>query len=683
MAEEKKSLLYKLEPLAKRFPAVQKPEGHVHFRSKLAWSLVCLVAYFFLANIAIFGLGEGTIDVFQQFRAILAGASGSVVHLGIGPIVTGSIIMQLFVGAKIINLDLTKPEDKAMYQGTQKLLVVVMIFVESIPQVFGFLQPSQVFANRLDVGLQGGLALGLGVGAMFLYGFIFARVAEGYEPSRMTVLASVLAGLPIGLLYTWLVTAPLGGMLGLEAELGVVATLALGAVLTLAGFAVGTLRSEKAESPIRHAPVLAGPALGGLAIGAVLVLTSATFAFAPSFATSAGAANYNWARFFLIVQLALGSYLVFLMDEVVSKWGLGSGISLFIAAGVSQALFTGMFNWFPAQAADLSVFNPPGGAIPRTVYLLSEYDMRSLVGGGFENIFFGDPQDPSSANAIIALVTTVLVFFFVVYAESSRIELPLAHGKVRGARGRYPIRLIYASNIPVILMAALLANVNLIALLFHYSPAGPTGETFGPMTDWPLFGGRWLAHNAPEFSGWLGVYATGQGQGTSQALGGAAYYLSPVQGVGDWLLPFLNPQRYGGVFAYREGWQVMLHVVLYLVAMIGGSILFAKFWIETTNMGPQAVAKQIQKSGMQIPGFRRDPRIVEKILERYIPVVTVIGGATVGALAAFADMLGTLGQASGTGLLLAVGILQRLYEQIAKEQVMEMHPVLRGFFGER
>jgi preprotein translocase subunit SecY len=99
-------------------------------------------------------------------------------------------------------------------------------------------------------------------------------------------------------------------------------------------------------------------------------------------------------------------------------------------------------------------------------------------------------------------------------------------------------------------------------------------------------------------------------------------------------------------------------------------------------MGPEDVAKQIQNSGMRIPGFRRDPRVLKKVLERYIPVVTVISGAFVGALAAFANLLGTVGQTSGTGVLLAVGILIRLYEEIGKEQMVEMHPVMRGFFGE-
>ena len=98
-------------------------------------------------------------------------------------------------------------------------------------------------------------------------------------------------------------------------------------------------------------------------------------------------------------------------------------------------------------------------------------------------------------------------------------------------------------------------------------------------------------------------------------------------------------------------------------------------------MGAAAVARQIQRSGMQIPGFRKDPRILTRVLERYIPVVTVIGGAAVGALASFADAVGTVGNTSGTGVLLTVGIMINLYEQIAREQAMEMHPVLRGFFG--
>ena len=95
-----------------------------------------------MTNVMIWGLSEATIDVFSSFRAIMAGASGSIMHLGIGPIVTGSIIMQLFAGAKIIKLDLGDSDDKQLYQGVQKILVLIMIPVESIPQVYGFLDAS-------------------------------------------------------------------------------------------------------------------------------------------------------------------------------------------------------------------------------------------------------------------------------------------------------------------------------------------------------------------------------------------------------------------------------------------------------------------------------------------------------------------------------------------------------------
>ena len=537
MAEtERRSSLYALEPLIKRWPAVTKPEGHVSFKTKLMWTTGCLLLYFMLSNIPLWGVSEQQLDIFAGFRAILAGSSGSLMHLGIGPIVTGSIVMQLFTGAKIIKLDLTKDEDKAIYQGAQKIMVLLFIFIEAIPQVFGFLTPS------------------------------------GMEPG-----------------------APAGS--GLAGEVG--------------------------------------------AFGASSIVVG---------------------------QLALGAIIVFLMDELISKWGIGSGISLFIAAGVSQALFQGSLSWEPANhqqfGYDYNPYsNPPVGSIPMFFYVFAQRDLGSLVGSpndlenGFESVFIGGPAFP---NPLITFVGTIAIFLFVVYAEATRIELPLAHGKVRGARGRYPLRLIYASNIPVILMAALLANVNIFSLLLWQH---------GTFSEWPVVGHQW----------WIGTYATGAGNTTPIA--GGAWYLQQFRGLSDWFLPLIDSQRYAMNAYGHVWWQILLKIGIYLTLFIGGSIMFAKFWVDTTNMGPKQVAKQIEKSGMQIPGFRRDPRVLEKVLERYIPTLTVIGGITVGALAALADMIGTVGQATGTGLLLCVGIFMRMYEQIAKEQVMEMHPVLRGFFG--
>jgi preprotein translocase subunit SecY len=510
---ESKSLLYKFKPIYERLPSIKKPDGHVHFKTKMFWLILILILYFILTNVMIYGLDqEQTIDLFESYRAIMAGAQGSLMHLGIGPIVTGSIIMQLFVGAKIIKLDLKDSDDKAVYQGVQKFLVIVMIVVEAVPQVYGYLIPSE--------------ALNTSIGA-------------------------------------------------------------------------------------------------------------------------------DWAKILIIAQLCFGSYLVFLMDETVSKWGIGSGISLFIAAGVAQQMFTGTLNWMPVNSSlPVGLNNPPAGTVMKTIYYFTNVSSSNMSGGYFERLLIEQP------NPIIALIGTLVIFFFVAYIESCRIELPLSHESARGARGRYPIKLIYASNIPVILIAAVLANVGMFAMLFW-------SNSF--FSNVPILG-----HNP------LVGYYLDMGSGTPQLAGGAAWYVSTIGGLQDWLLPMFDA-RY-----LPEGkslFQVMSRLFIYVGVMIIGSILFAKFWIDTTNMGPKAVAEQIQSSGMQIPGFRRDPRVLEKVLERYIPVVTVLSGAIVGGLAAFADMLGTVGNSSGTGVLLAVGIMIQTYEAMGREQMMEMHPVLRGFFG--
>jgi preprotein translocase subunit SecY len=469
-----------------------------------------------MTNVMIWGLSESTLDVFSSFRAIMAGASGSIMHLGIGPIVTGSIIMQLFAGAKIIQLDLQDTADKQLYQGVQKILVLLMIPIESIPQVYGFLDPHGDIITQYGVG---------------------------------------------------------------------------------------------------------------------------------------------WANAIIVAQLFIGSYLVFLLDELVSKWGIGSGISLFIAAGVAQSTFVGTLSPLATvQGTPYSLQNPPSGTLPMIFYTLRTATNSELVSqNGFELILL------NHANPVAALISSIIVFLVVAYAESSKLELPLTHGKVRGHRGQYPIRLVYASNIPVILMAALLANVNMFTLLFWSHPTLSTVPILGSEGMWSI-------------SPWLGSYEPG----ATTPTGGFAWYSSMVNGVGDWLIPLLNqsPDAYG-----HDLWQVMIHVIVYVTFMTAGSTVFAKFWIETTNMGSKDVAKQIERTGMQIPGFRKNPVVLERILERYIPPVTVFSGAFVGLLAAGADLLGTVGNATGTGLLLAVGIILRTYEQIQKEQAMEMHPVLREFFG--
>jgi len=482
------------EPVLTRMPVVARPEGHVPFKRKLLWTAGVLGIYFFLTNIALFGLDAGGSDIFGQFRSILAGGQGSVLQVGIGPIVTASIVLQLLGGANLLGLDTDNdPRDQVLYQGLQKLLVVIVTAATAAPMVFtgSFLPASGAVGDALGIGTFG-------------------------------------------------------------------------------------------------------------------------------------------VQLVIFAQVFVGGILILFMDEIVSKWGVGSGVGLFIIAGVSQQLIGGMISWSALGTTGFfaSWFGILFGSIELGPTFTAEW---------FQSLLF----DPGN---LLALVTTLLIFGVVVYAESVRVEIPLSHSRVRGARGRFPVKLIYASVLPMILVRALQANIQFLGQII-YSQIGD---------------------GMPAL---LGVYANGQ------PVDGLFYYLAPIQTRADWMW-FLGLTPAG-----IEPWQVGLRVAIDLIFMLVGGAVFAIFWVETTGMGPEATAKQIQNSGMQIPGFRRNPQVVEKVMERYIPQVTVIGGALVGLLAVMANMLGTIGNVSGTGLLLTVSITYKLYEEIAEEQMMEMHPMMRQMFG--
>ncbi|MEA2074591.1 MAG: preprotein translocase subunit SecY [Euryarchaeota archaeon] len=473
-----------------KFPMVERPGWHIHFKAKLWWTLGILILFFALGNVPLFGLHPESLDLFGRWRAIFAGEMYSLTALGIMPIVDASIVLQLLVGAGIINLNLSDPRDQAFYQNLQKMLVVAFAALISLTYVVGFYKPNPEIAS----------------------------------------------------------------MLGVADKLWVISLL-------------------------------------------------------------------------LFIQIFIGGMLIYFMDEVVSKWGIGSGVSLFILAGVSQQVIQGLINWVPDESGWAV------GVIPRWIELVQEGDLGNMIlSGGITFLF---------QHHLIALISTIAVFFLVVYLESTRLEIPLAHSMARGARGKFPIKLLYASVLPMILVRALQASI----------------QGFG----------RVFSQKMP----FLGTYDE-----YGNAASGLMYYLDPIYSPWDWFPSLVH-------FGYPNiaGWQIALRLGVDLAFMVIGGAIFALFWINTTGMGAKDVASQIHRSGLQIPGHRRTPAAIERMMEGYIPKIALMGGAILGVLCVVSNMFGTLGQASGTGLLLAVSIAYRLYEDIASEQMMEMYPMMRHFFG--
>ncbi|MBD3398536.1 preprotein translocase subunit SecY [Candidatus Micrarchaeota archaeon] len=324
----------------------------------------------------------------------------------------------------------------------------------------------------------------------------------------------------------------------------------------------------------------------------------------------------------VIFQIALGSVIVLYLDEVVTKYGIGSGISLFIAAGVSFSIIGGTIGLIFGETGVLGV----------------------IAGGGAEAI-------PGALIVLAPILVTAVVWYAVSYGEGMKVEIPLAYQRARGLSPKLPLNLFYLSNIPVIFASALLMNVQLFAV--------------------------GLAGVNVDIGGFNIIEALGYVDANNQLTDGLLYLITPIYGGGQNTLAHINFILNGvtPVFGIPE-W---VHAIVYVLFLAFVSVVFGRFWAETSNMDTKGMTDQLIQSGMQIPGWRTDRRMLEKILDKYIPPLIFLGSFLVGLLAGLADLTGALG--TGTGILLTVSILYRTYQQMERQKMLENTPFLSGILG--
>ncbi|KAI0990268.1 hypothetical protein GJ496_000647 [Pomphorhynchus laevis] len=287
----------------------------------------------------------------------------------------------------------------------------------------------------------------------------------------------------------------------------------------------------------------------------------------------------------IVLQLCTSGIIVLLLDELLQKgYGLGSGISLFIATNICETIL------WKALSPSTIVTGRGGsefeGAILALIHLLAtrKDKVRALKEA------FYRPHLPNIMN----LLSTAFIFAIVVYFQGFRVDLPIKSARYRGQESHYPIKLFYTSNVPIILQSTLVSNLYLISQIL-----------------------------ASKFSSnilirMLGVWAD-NGSSRSNPIGGLCYYLSPP-----------------------ENFQAMVkdpvHTILYIVFMLGSCAFFSKTWIEVSGSSAKDVAKQLKEQQMTIPGHRDKSMIKE--LNRYIPTAAAFGGLCIGALSVLADFIG-------------------------------------------
>jgi len=319
----------------------------------------------------------------------------------------------------------------------------------------------------------------------------------------------------------------------------------------------------------------------------------------------------------IILQLFFAGIIVICLDELLQKgYGLGSGISLFIATNICETIIWKAFSPTTVNSGRGEEFE---GAIIALFHLLIT---RSDKVRALKEAFYRKNL-PNVTN----LLATVLVFLVVIYFQGFRVDLPVRSKKARGQQGSYPIKLFYTSNMPIILQSALVSNLYFISQLLF--------KRYGNNILVQLLG-RWTE---AEYSQ----------NGQLIPVGGLVYYLSPPTSLMDVVQ---NP----------------LHAFFYLTFMLTACALFSKTWIEVSGASARDVAKQLKEQDMFMKGHRDTQSSLHAALNRYIPTAAAFGGMCIGALTVAADFLGAIG--SGTGILLAVTIIYSYSEMFDKERTI-------------
>ena len=465
-----RKVVFKAEPY---LPQVPKPKKKISLQTKLLWCGVALLIYMVMGQTPLYGATAPEFDFLAFARVIFASQQGTLIELGIGPIVTAGLLMQLLRGSDILKFDFKKPEERGIFQTATKLVTYVVIVAESI------------------------------------------------------------------------------------------------------------------------------------------VYASAVY----------GGATEPYVLYVIIGQLMAASIIIMFMDELIQKgWGLGSGISLFIMAGVAQQILWSMFSPLPAGDGGMI------GIIP--------YIVESAFAGDLGNVLFRSNQLPS----IFGLFLTAGILLILVFTQGIKIEIPIVSTKYRGFAAVYPIKLMYVSNIPVILASALTANAVFVFQMI-WSNFNPRNNNF-----------------------FVNFIAQFDPTSPSTPIGGLIYYVTPPRGLD---VAALDPMRAVG----------------YVLFMIGIVIVFGRLWVELGGLSPKTAAQNLLDADVQIPGFRRSNAPVEALLNKYIPSVTIIGSAILGLLAGVSDVLGVFG--SGIVILLMVDILINYYTQLVREQVEVVMPRLGALLGRK
>ncbi len=300
-----------------------------------------------------------------------------------------------------------------------------------------------------------------------------------------------------------------------------------------------------------------------------------------------------------VVQLVFATHILMWFDELVRNgWGIGSALSLFIVAGVVKGMVWRLAGPVPIGEGEYY------GWLPQVIF---NHDLAVLRKG---------------LPDLVGLIATIVLIMVLLYMQLMKVYIPVTSPRYGSIKTRIPLNFIYVTNIPILFVGILVADLHLLYLLV----AG----------------------------------AAGPDSALAKAMNAIYEIVRPPYGLID---AASSPLR---TLGFAVSWLLL-------------GLLFGFVWVEIAGLSPRQQAENLIKSGMELPGIRKNVKMLEKILAKYIYPLTVISSLIVSGIAVLADIFGAYSY--GSGLVLMVGIIYNFYEILAYERTLEMYPMLQKLIG--
>ena len=130
-------------------PEVQQADRKVPFREQFMYTATALFVFLVCSHLPLYGIYSASgSDPLYWMRVIMASNRGTTMELGISPIVTSGLVIQLLAGSKIIDVDSSVKEDRLLMDGASKLVAILITLGQSVAYVV-----SGMYGSIGDLGL--------------------------------------------------------------------------------------------------------------------------------------------------------------------------------------------------------------------------------------------------------------------------------------------------------------------------------------------------------------------------------------------------------------------------------------------------------------------------------------------------------------------------------------------------